>query len=98
MKVLHVLDHSLPLFSGYSFRSQSIVRFQRALGITPACKKSRPTGSEKDETEEQEGIRHYRTRTPSVARIAPIPFVAEVALMTKLARRLAEVSRTEKLI
>ena len=98
MKVLHVLDHSLPLFSGYSFRSQSIVRFQRALGITPLArsqdqrvrKKTRPRN--KRESDITAPVR------PSVARIAPIPFVAEVALMTKLARRLAEVSRTEKLI
>jgi PEP-CTERM/exosortase A-associated glycosyltransferase len=32
MRVLHVLDHSLPLHSGYSFRTVSILREQRALG------------------------------------------------------------------
>lgn len=32
MRILHILDHSLPLHSGYSFRTISILREQRALG------------------------------------------------------------------
>ncbi|WP_291994447.1 TIGR04063 family PEP-CTERM/XrtA system glycosyltransferase [Candidatus Accumulibacter sp. ACC003] len=32
LRVLHVFDHSLPLHSGYSFRSLAILREQRALG------------------------------------------------------------------
>lgn len=32
MRILHVLDHSLPLHSGYSFRTLAILREQRALG------------------------------------------------------------------
>ena len=33
MRVLHVLDHSLPEVSGYSIRSHSMLRAQRSLGI-----------------------------------------------------------------
>ena len=32
LRVLHVLDHSLPLHSGYTFRTLEILREQRALG------------------------------------------------------------------
>lgn len=32
MRILHVLDHSLPLHSGYAFRTLSILREQHALG------------------------------------------------------------------
>jgi PEP-CTERM/exosortase A-associated glycosyltransferase len=32
MRILHVLDHSLPLHSGYSFRTVAILREQRKLG------------------------------------------------------------------
>ena len=32
LRILHVLDHSLPLQSGYTFRTLSILREQRALG------------------------------------------------------------------
>jgi PEP-CTERM/exosortase A-associated glycosyltransferase len=32
MKILHVFDHSIPLHSGYTFRSRAIVNTQRELG------------------------------------------------------------------
>ncbi|MCS6944248.1 MAG: glycosyltransferase, exosortase A system-associated [Sutterellaceae bacterium] len=32
MRILHILDHSLPLHSGYAFRTLAILREQRALG------------------------------------------------------------------
>ncbi len=34
MRILHILDHSLPLHSGYAFRTVAILREQRALGWT----------------------------------------------------------------
>ena len=35
MKILHILDHSLPLHSGYTFRSQNIFKAQQQMGYTP---------------------------------------------------------------
>ena len=32
MRVLHILDHSLPIHSGYAFRSAEIIRHQSNLG------------------------------------------------------------------
>ena len=32
MRILHILDHSIPLHSGYTFRTAAILREQRALG------------------------------------------------------------------
>ena len=32
-RVLHVLDHSLPLQSGYTFRTRAILKAQKAAGI-----------------------------------------------------------------
>ena len=32
LKVLHVLDHSIPLHSGYTFRTLSLLREQRKRG------------------------------------------------------------------
>lgn len=29
MKILHILDHSVPVHDGYSFRSYNIVRIQK---------------------------------------------------------------------
>ena len=33
MRVLHVLDHSLPLHSGYAFRTKAILRAQAHDGL-----------------------------------------------------------------
>ena len=33
MKILHVFDHTLPLHSGYTFRSAAILRNQRKMGF-----------------------------------------------------------------
>jgi len=35
IKVLHVLDRSVPNLSGYSIRSKYIVEFQKELGLSP---------------------------------------------------------------
>ena len=37
MRILHVLDHSLPLQSGYTFRTRAIVKAQLARGWEVAC-------------------------------------------------------------
>ena len=96
MKVLHVLDHSLPIFSGYSFRSQSILRGQRVLGITPVVLTSPKHGSERDEIEEIEGIRYYRTKVLKDRFVSGLPFVKEARLMSRLAGRIREIVDTEK--
>ena len=95
MKVLHVLDHSLPVLSGYSTRSFSIVSFQRALGLDPVVlttpKHPRP-GSEREEIG---GIVHHRTPA-SIGRAARVPYVGELAQMARMAGRIAAVAREEK--
>ncbi len=96
MKVLHVLDHSLPIFSGYSFRSQSILNGQVALGLTPVVLTSPKHGSECDQVEEIDGIRYYRTKISKKRFIGGLPFVREVRLMSRLAGRIREVVDTEK--
>ncbi len=37
MKILHILDHSLPLQSGYAFRSRNILRSQKKAGLKPVA-------------------------------------------------------------
>ena len=32
MRILHILDHSIPLHSGYTFRTLALLREQRRLG------------------------------------------------------------------
>lgn len=64
MRVLHVLDHSVPLHSGYSFRTRSILREQQRLGITvDAVTTPRHTASGPD-PETIDGLTFHRTPDP----------------------------------
>jgi len=61
MAILHLVQYSLPeIASGYTLRTQAIVREQRALGLDPIVVTS-PRHPEGDETE-IDGVRHYRCR------------------------------------
>ena len=51
MKILHVLDHSLPIGSGYSYRSRSVIRCQQRLRLDPSVLTSPKQGSRRDECE-----------------------------------------------
>jgi PEP-CTERM/exosortase A-associated glycosyltransferase len=94
MKVLHVLDHSLPVLSGYSTRSFSIVSFQKALGLEPVVltspKHPKPGGAQ----ERIGGIVHHRTAVAGMA--ARLPYAGELVLMARIARRIAAVARAER--
>jgi glycogen synthase len=97
MKVLHILDHSVPIFSGYSFRSANIVRFQKALNIDPVVLTSPKHGSHSNDVEEIEGIRYHRTAALPDYSNRRLPFIKEVLLMNQLRRRIAEVVKKEKI-
>jgi PEP-CTERM/exosortase A-associated glycosyltransferase len=94
MKVLHVLDHSVPAMSGYSTRSWNIVHFQRALGLDPVVLTSPKHPVPGPEREVLDGIIYYRTPGPS-GLPARLPYVSELALMLRLTARIVRVARTE---
>jgi len=90
MRILHVLDHSIPLHSGYTFRTAAILREQRALGWeTFHLTGPRQSGCETAE-EEVDGLHFYRTvgRRPAAVRSS---LWAQLADMRALERRLREV-------
>jgi PEP-CTERM/exosortase A-associated glycosyltransferase len=95
MKVLHVLDHSLPELSGYSTRSFSIVSFQRLLGLDPVVLTTPKHPRPGPEREEIGGIVHHRTAA-STGRAGRLPYIGEVAQMARMAGRIAAVAREEK--
>jgi PEP-CTERM/exosortase A-associated glycosyltransferase len=97
MNILHVLDHSVPLFSGYSFRSRSIIHSQRALGLKPVVLTSPKHRSPTDAMEEIEGIRYHRTTSLTTDSLGAIPFVGELTLMLRMTRRIEVVARQEKI-
>jgi PEP-CTERM/exosortase A-associated glycosyltransferase len=90
-RVLHVLDHSLPIGSGYSYRARSIVAFQKRLGLEPVVLTSPKQGTDSDGRELVDGIPHYRTGRTG----GRLPFARELRLMLRLASRIIRVARAE---
>ena len=61
-RVLHVLDHSLPLHSGYTFRTRSILSAQQAAGLEVRGITGLRHFAEGPDCEEIDGITFHRTR------------------------------------
>jgi glycogen(starch) synthase len=61
MRVLHVLDHSLPVHSGYSIRSQNIILQQRRMGWSTFHLTGPRHGSVRDEIEQVGELEFIRT-------------------------------------
>jgi len=92
LRILHVLDHSIPMQSGYTFRTRAILREQRRMGWeTFHLTSPKHTASSAPE-EDVDGLRFYRT-APSRGFLNRISVVRDLALMFALMRRLAEVAR-----
>jgi PEP-CTERM/exosortase A-associated glycosyltransferase len=64
MRILHILDHSLPLHSGYTFRTAAILREQRALGWDTFHLTSPKQGKTSHLVEDIDDLRFYRTPEP----------------------------------
>jgi PEP-CTERM/exosortase A-associated glycosyltransferase len=89
LRVLHVLDHSIPLHSGYTFRTLAILREQRKLGWeTFHITSPKHTATHLLE-EEVDGLHFFRT--PPAEGGSALPGLGEMALMRQLERRLADV-------
>src|SRR6202050_4379493 len=95
--VLHILDHSLPIHTGYTFRSANILNEQRRRGWLPTALTSpKHEASWKDaapDWEEISGFRYYRTGPSPAVRL---PFQSEIKLMRAVAKRIEHVARIEK--
>lgn len=90
-RILHVLDHSAPLHSGYAFRTLAILREQRALGWTPVPLTGVKQGGA-DELEETVGDFRFHRTPPSPGRLARAPVLGELEGIARLARRIRAVA------
>ena len=88
MKILHILDHSLPIHSGYTFRTRAILKAQIAMGWEVLGVTSPRYNAPSPDPDEEEGLRFHRTPAIKPAR-APIGELREVRA---LARRVTEVA------
>lgn len=89
MRILHVLDHSIPLHSGYTFRTAAILREQRALGWETYHLTSAKQGSTAAAVEDVDGLRFYRCEVPTAAPAG----INEWRLMRSTEKRLEQLAR-----
>ena len=91
MRILHVLDHSIPLHSGYTFRTRAILEQQHKLG----WETFHITGVKQGETESNkeliDGLEFYRTKQ-SGSFLYNLPVVNQYATILDLEKRLLEVA------
>jgi PEP-CTERM/exosortase A-associated glycosyltransferase len=98
MRILHILDHSLPLHSGYSFRTLSILREQRALGWETIQLTTPRHGRSEALSEEVDGWRFHRTAMPQKRFPAgPLDYIAEMKATARRIDELAESLRPDVL-
>ncbi|MEW5781474.1 MAG: TIGR04063 family PEP-CTERM/XrtA system glycosyltransferase [Pseudomonadota bacterium] len=90
MRILHILDHSIPLHSGYTFRTAAILREQRALGWETHHLTSPKQGSVTAEAEQVDGLLFHRTAVPPPAP----PILNELRQIEATAARLEQLART----
>lgn len=95
MKILHVLDHSIPMHSGYTFRTRSIIQQQRALGWKTIHITSAKHTLDCESEEQIEGFHFYRTKKEN-SFLHRLPAINQLAITWDLSRRLDEVVRKEK--
>ena len=89
MRILHVLDHGLPLQSGYTFRTRAILKAQIARGWQVAAVTGARQGASVVPAETIDGLDFYRTVPPG----GSLPVVGEWREIGALAQRVTEVAR-----
>jgi len=91
MRILHVLDHSIPLHSGYTFRTLALLREQRRLGWeTFHLTSPKHTGTMALE-ETVDGTWHFYRTPPTEGAASRLPGLEPVAQMRQVEKRLEAV-------
>jgi len=82
MRILHILDHGLPLQSGYTFRTRAILKSQMARGWAVAAVTGPRQGNCDHEAETVDGIHFSRTMPPRPL-ASPFGELSEIRAFTK---------------
>ncbi len=97
MRLLHVLDHSIPLQSGYTFRTRAILKEQQRLGwetlqlTGPKHNQGEPVPG----VEEVDGLLFYRCPDAG-GPLARLPVIGQLRVIQAITRRLVEVASKER--
>ena len=95
MRILHILDHSIPLHSGYTFRTRNILNQQRARGWQTFHVTSPKQGMIDSLKEEVDGLTFYRT-PPVAGGLSSLPIFNQFSIISALQERLIEVVKEVK--
>jgi PEP-CTERM/exosortase A-associated glycosyltransferase len=95
MRILHILDHSIPLHSGYTFRTLSILKEQRTLGWKTFHLTGQKQGPCSALEEDVDGWHFYRTPI-TLKCVTKLPVLNQVSVINNLTRRLNEVVKIVK--
>jgi PEP-CTERM/exosortase A-associated glycosyltransferase len=91
MRILHVLDHSVPIHSGYSFRTLSILKEQRALGWDTIQVTGPKQGPGHVLEEQVADLQFYRTPAAGV-RFDSVPGLREMLVMRAIGSRIEQLA------
>ncbi|MBT8430414.1 MAG: glycosyltransferase, exosortase A system-associated [Gammaproteobacteria bacterium] len=95
MKILHVLDHSLPVHTGYTFRTRNILKQQLARGWQTAQLTGSKHPLDGPDPETVDGLLFHRTRGHG-SLSARIPVLNQLGVTRGLSRRLDAVIEQER--
>lgn len=95
MKVLHVLEYSRPNISGYSLRSDAIIRYQREVGISTSQLTSQRYQDFETLEENVDGVIYQRTEQ-SNSFLSKIPFINYLLHINHLAKRIEKAVLADK--
>lgn len=92
MRILHILDHGLPLHSGYTFRTRALLTAQIARGWEVAAVTGPRHGAYDAPEEVIDGLKFYRTEPSSSA----MPILSEAREISSFSRRILSVAKVFK--
>ncbi len=98
MRILHIFDHSIPLHSGYTFRSLAILRGQRDLGYeTIHLTSPKHFAYQGNELEEEiDGFHFYRSRVNNEL-LDKLPVLNQWAVINATRKRIEQILSFEKI-
>lgn len=91
-KILHLLDHSIPLQSGYTFRTRAILRQQQSMGYDIKAITSNRQGKVDSMSETIDGIEFYRIDRPPEW-IQRIPIIKQLVTIVTLKKKMKQLIR-----